>query len=221
LIPFVNIHTHQIENDKTIIGITDWFTTPIHNRNKEHLYSAGIHPWYIDELNTEQQFHDLTLFAQSVYCKAIGECGLDNLRGPSLSVQIKVFEKQIQLAIQLKKPVIVHCVKAFDILLHIIKKYQHKTVFIVHGFNQNQQIATQLINHGVYLSFGNALLYEKNQKLRIIFEHIPNKCIFMENDNSLASINEIYKIASSIKKCGLNVMKEIIFANYKTVFTNE
>ena len=221
MIPFVNIHTHQIDGSTNTISISDWFTTRLEQRNNLALFSAGIHPWYIDITNAEQQFQELKEQAIDVNCKAIGECGLDKLKGPDLIFQIALFEKQIALAMELKKPVIVHCVKAFDVLITIIKKYQNQIVFIIHGFNQNEQIAAQLIKMGAYLSFGNALLNAKNERLKHIFAQTPNHQLFIENDAAASQVAQIYEAAASIKKCELDVMKEIIFANYKTVFTHE
>jgi TatD DNase family protein len=221
LIPFVNIHTHQIDGSTNTISISDWFTTRLEQRNNLALFSAGIHPWYIDITNAEKQFQELKEQAIDVNCKAIGECGLDKLKGPDLIFQIALFEKQIALAMELKKPVIVHCVKAFDVLITIIKKYQNQIVFIIHGFNQNEQIAAQLIKMGAYLSFGNALLNAKNERLKHIFAQTPNHQLFIENDAAASQVAQIYEAAASIKKCELDVMKEIIFANYKTVFTHE
>ena len=45
--------------------------------------------------------------------------------------------------------------------------------------------------------------------------------LFIENDAAASQVAQIYEAAASIKKCELDVMKEIIFANYKTVFTHE
>ncbi len=221
MIPFVNIHTHQIDDNQNNISISDWHTAGLMHRNKLQLFSAGIHPWFIEAHNLEVQFQEL--FAQAVKsnCKAIGECGLDRIKGPDLSIQIPVFEKQIAMAVQLKKPVIVHCVKAYDALGSIIKKHQNQTAFIVHGFNQNEQIATQLLKLGAYLSFGSALLNVKNERLKHIFAQTPSQQLFIENDDAKTAIEEIYNVAASIKKCELDVLKEIIFANYKTVFTHE
>lgn len=221
MIPFVNIHTHQIDGSTDTISISDWFTTRLEQRNNLALFSAGIHPWYIDITNAENQFQELKEKAIDVKCKAIGECGLDKLKGPELPIQIALFEKQIALAMELKKPVIVHCVKAFDVLNTIIKKYQNQTIFIIHGFNQNEQIALQLLKLGAYLSFGNALLNVKNERLRNIFAQTPKHQLFIENDAAASQVAQIYEAAAVIKKCELDVMKEIIFANYKTVFTHE
>lgn len=221
MIPFVNIHTHQIDGSTDTISISDWFTTRLEQRNNLQFFSAGIHPWFVDIANQDKQIQELKKQAALTNCKAIGECGLDKLKGPELTFQIAIFEDQIKLAIQLKKPVIVHCVKAFDVLSSIIKKYQNQTIFIIHGFNQNEQIALQLLKLGVYLSFGNALLNVKNERLRNIFAETPNHQLFIENDDFVCQLEQIYAAAAVIKKCEQDVMKEIIFANYKKVFTHE
>lgn len=219
--PFINVHTHQTDYNIGHIGIVDWGTATIAQRKNIKFFSAGIHPWYIAIADTEHQFQQLNTIATLPDCKAIGECGLDRLKGVELSVQYKIFEKQIDLAIELKKPIIVHCVQAYDVLSSILKKYQGKAVFIIHGFNQNAQIANQLVQLGAYLSFGDALLNSKQERLKLIFEQTPNEKIFLENDNSESSIQAIYEVAANIKKRELGVMKEIIFANYKTVFKHE
>ena len=221
MLPFINIHSHQFNENADDICIVDWHTSPKENNNKLSLFSAGIHPWYIDALNIEIQLEQLKEVVVKANCMAIGECGLDKLKGPEMSLQIELFEKQIGLAIQLQKPLIVHCVKAFDVLFAIIKKYQNKATFVIHGFNQNPQIALQLLKLGAYLSFGNALLNVKNERLKYIFAQTPNHQLFIENDDAACKVEQIYEAAASIKKCELNVMKEIIFANYKTVFIHE
>ena len=219
--PFINIHTHQIGSNSEDIVITDWFTASHKSQNILGYFSAGLHPWFIDATNFNLQFHEIQSIASNFNCKAIGECGLDKNKGPAMDLQIQLFEQQINLAIQVKKPVIVHCVKAFDLLIPIIKKYQNRVLFIVHGFNQNEQIANQLIEKGVYLSFGAALLNSKNKRLKLIFSQSSNAQIFLENDAADSTIQKIFEAAASIKKCDVDMMKEVIFANYKTVFTNE
>jgi TatD DNase family protein len=221
LIPYINIHTHQIDVHADRISIVDYLTTALEQKEQLPFFSAGIHPWLIDIANINLQFNTLNVLALNSNCVAIGECGLDKLKGPDISLQIPIFEKQIALAQQIKKPVIVHCVKAFDVLSNIIKKHQGKTSFIIHGFNQNEQVAHQFIKLGAYLSFGAALIHEKNDRLRAIFEQTPIENIFLENDDSPTSINQIYERAASLKNFELDVMKELIFANFKKVFTHE
>jgi TatD DNase family protein len=221
LIPFINIHTHHSATTADVITISDWSTMVEKERSNLLFFSAGIHPWYIDTLQIDIQLNQLKIIAHQNNCKAIGECGIDKLQGPNMATQLDVFEKQIVIAMELKKPVIVHCVKAYQILFPLLKKYQSKVIFIIHGFNQNQQIAHQLLSLGAYLSFGKALINIKNIRLQEIFVNTPINRIFLENDDSTISIRQIFESAAALKKCNVNVMKEIIFANYNTVFSYE
>jgi TatD DNase family protein len=221
LIPFINIHTHHIDDSNDVISIVDFETALPEEKDKIKLFSAGIHPWNINLNNIEQQMLHLESLLTKKCCLAVGECGLDKLKGPDIEVQKIVFDKQIQLSIAYQKPIVVHCVQAFDILVGIIKKYQNKTTFIVHGFNQNEQIAGQLLKLGVYLSFGSALLNRGKERLKHIFANTNPHQVFIENDNEAISVAQIYTMAASIKNCELDVMKEIIFANFKTVFKYE
>lgn len=221
MLPYINIHTHQPSENADVISIFNWFTATVEQRYKLKLYAAGIHPWFIDDVNCELQFQQILEAAQDAKCNAIGECGLDKLKGPALTIQKELFIRHIALAIMVNKPVIVHCVHAFDVLSGIIKKYQGKVIFVIHGFNQNEQTAMQLLKSGAYLSFGAALLNEKQLKLKAIFSETPNNRIFLENDASEIRIEQIFEVAATIKKCDVSMMKEVIFANYKTVFSNE
>lgn len=221
MIPFINIHTHHDVINVNEISLFNILELSLDKKTQFEFYSVGIHPWYINETLIDEQFVSLQSLSNSVSCLAIGECGLDKLKGPDLNVQESIFERQINLAIKLNKPVLVHCVQAFDRLLAIIKKNKNKVVFIVHGFNQKMQIAQQLLQLGAYLSFGAALLNDKNEKLKIIFEQIPLDRIFLENDDAAIPIKQIYDAAAVIKKCDTHVVKEIIFANYKQVFLHE
>jgi TatD DNase family protein len=184
-------------------------------------FSAGIHPCVIEAERLSEQVQSFYKRSSLPSCKAIGECGLDRIKGPALQVQKSVFETQIAHAIDLKKPVIVHCVRAFDALLPILKKFQKHTTLIIHGFNSNEQIAAALLQNGAMLSFGASLINANNLRLKKIFSQTPPEKMFLENDGATVEIETIYRAAAEIKKCDLHVLKEIIFANYNKIFSNE
>lgn len=119
------------------------------------LYSAGIHPWDTAERDElEGLFVGLEALMKQTAVVAIGECGLDRLRGADLDLQADVLRRHLALAEQYSRPVILHCVRAFDLLLKI-KKAQRVTVpLIVHGFRGHAALARQLLNAGFDLSFG-------------------------------------------------------------------
>ncbi len=108
---FINIHAHSIST-----STPDEFVLPNCIVSKDYLYdqacSAGIHPWYVD-LNEEAQWEALVKYAEKPQVIAIGECGLDKLCATEWNRQLHLFEKQIVLANELKKPLIIHCVRAY------------------------------------------------------------------------------------------------------------
>ena len=116
----------------------------------EKYFSVGIHPWDAD---LEISFSEFEGMIQNQNCLAIGECGLDKLKGPDLEIQKTIFISQLDLAVKYQLPVIIHCVKAFDELIEICKPYYSKVSLIIHGFNKSSQLAKQLIDKGVYISW--------------------------------------------------------------------
>ena len=119
------------------------------------LYSAGIHPWATtcaDEL--DELFAGLADLLTHPDVVAIGECGLDRLRGGNLDLQTEVLLRHLTLAESHARPVILHCVRAFDLLLQIKKTQNLSVPLIVHGFRGRAALACQLLNAGFDLSFG-------------------------------------------------------------------
>ncbi len=174
-------------------------------------FSVGIHPW-----DAAKTISVAELEKQVVHenCIAIGECGLDKLKGPDLEQQKTIFEFQLQLAVKYHKPVIIHCVKAFDELIHICEPYHKKTHLIIHGFNKSTQLAQQLVEQGFYLSLGVALLNKESTG----FSGIPLKKLFLETDtHESVLIEEVYKIASLKWNIQLDDLKEKIYSNFVTI----
>ena len=99
----------------------------------------GIHPWQADKA-----FGVPDLSGKL----AIGECGLDALRGPSLEVQEEVFRGQIALSERLGKPLIIHCVKALDRLLKVQKTPIPSQKWMFHGFRGKPQQLRSLLDAG-------------------------------------------------------------------------
>ena len=154
--PYINIHTHQIfgKDELFIINLSP-------ERYVDSGYcSVGIHPWYINFSSLEKDLVKLGSLASEKNVLAVGECGLDRLIDVPLDKQEVVFKEQLYIAEQVQKPVIIHCVKAFDSLIRIKKECKITVPLIVHGYNNNQQILLELLKNGFYISFGKALLQE-------------------------------------------------------------
>lgn len=120
------------------------------------LYSAGIHPWWTDagEEKISGFIGNLDALLRHPQVVRVGECGLDKLRGASLDRQIEIFRQQIVLSEALQKPVTIHCVKAYDVLLRLHKEWRVTQNWTVHGFRGRPALALQLLDAGIDLSFG-------------------------------------------------------------------
>jgi TatD DNase family protein len=211
---FLDLHTHKISSksgETTIqsLSLTDdiFLAMP-----KKKPISIGLHPWYASMEKLELQMKYLTVLAKQDNVKMIGECGLDKVKGENISKQLIILTKQIELAEELNKPLILHCVKGFEELTKIKEELKVKVPMIIHGFNKNETLGRQLLNKGFFLSFGAAILKENSVAAKLIKEI---DFFFLETDDSQSSIEEIYQAVAKIKNIPVDELKQIIFANWE------
>lgn len=175
-------------------------------------YSIGIHPKEIDIHHIENQFNWLESNITK-NCFAIGECGLDSFAETDQKTQEEVFLRQIKFANDIKKPIIIHCVRKFYEVISL-KKYA-KQPMIIHGFNKKQSIADDLLKNNFYLSFGKAVLY--NLSLQNTLKITPLNKFFLETDNDDFNIEELYLKVSEIKEISLENLNKQIVENLETI----
>jgi len=218
---FFNLHTHNFTNSTDILELVNQY--PNEFVEEIPFYSIGIHPWKIEinKIDSELAFIESKL--QQENCLAIGECGLDKRIETQLDLQITVFEKQLQLAEKYKKPVVIHCVAAFQEIIEIKKRLAISVPMLIHGFSKNEQVAKQLLDNGFYLSFGKYLLQSRSlgTELETVFRNVPNDRFFLETDTIEEGIYEVYNLAAKYKKLNLKELQFIIENNFQTVFTNK
>ena len=186
-------------------------------------YSIGIHPWYIKEERLESDLKTIAGKLQLEQCMALGECGLDKRIDVPISLQIEVFEKQIALAEQYQKPLVLHLVAAFDELIEIKKRLKISVPIIIHGFSKNKQVAKQLIDNGLYLSFGKYLLQSRSfgTELKEVFQAVPNDKFFLETDTIEETLEEVYSLAADYKGMTLVEMQTQVQQNWNSVFKHK
>jgi TatD DNase family protein len=210
---FIDVHTHTFSSDTNVFSIVNTYPNSL---NFSQTFSIGIHPWFINIDKIEEEILLLESKLQDKNCVALGECGLDRLIDVDFELQKKVFNKQIQLSEKHKKPLIIHCVKAYQEIIEIKKEIQPNQKWILHGFNKNKQLAESFIKNGILLSFGAAII--KNKKLQEVFLETPISSILLETDDSKLEIQEIYQKASEIKNIHLKVLQAAIHQNFKRIF---
>ena len=213
---FFNFHTHHFTNQPNVLELVNQY--PQEFDEKIPYYSIGIHPWHIVEERIEDDLNIIERQLQKKNCLAIGECGLDKRIETPLDLQQSVFEKQLALAEKYQKPVVIHCVAAFQEVIEIKKKLNITVPMIIHGFSKNEQVAKSFLENGFYLSFGKYLL--RNPELKDVFLSIPNDHFFLETDTVEESIEEVYALAAKYKNIEIEELQRLIRKNYNSVFTN-
>ena len=211
---FFNLHTHFYTNQPDVLELVNQY--PHEFNDLVPNYSIGIHPWYIVEDRIEADFEFLESKLTDEKCLAIGECGLDKRIAISMDLQQNVFEKHLALAEKYQKPVIIHCVAAFQELIAITKNRKVSVPMIVHGFSKNELVAKELLANGFYLSFGKWLIL--NPELEVVFQSVPNDRFFLETDTITEEIQEVYALAAKYKGLDVKTIEEIVLKNYNTVF---
>jgi TatD DNase family protein len=179
------------------------------------LYSVGIHPWQVcGDMDNELKVLESKLLFSG--CVAVGECGLDKKANIPIEQQLPVFEAQLRLAQQYQKPVIVHCVAAFQELIEVKQRLKIAVPMIVHGFSKKTELAQQLLNGGFYLSFGKQLLHREDYGK--ILNQIPDDRFFLETDGHEAGIEEVFRIAAKHKRTTVEQLAQITSDNTRRVF---
>jgi TatD DNase family protein len=212
----INIHSHQAggKDEVTIHNIHQGFTNPL----PKGYFSAGIHPCHIDQLHPDQQLEELSALVGNPSVIAIGECGIDRLSGSDPVLQKNIFSEQIKLAIHFSKPLIIHCVKAFDELKATLKENKCSVPVIYHGFAKSSpQLANDLLNDGAYLSFGASLFHESMAE---VFRYIPDNRFFLETDDHSITIESIYQQACKLKKYEIEYLSDLLIINFNKVFNS-
>lgn len=209
---FINIHTHSQIYDAQL-ELVNLF---LEKADQAKHYSYGLHPWYIKE-TYEADLEKLAIIGKEKNCLAIGECGLDKLSAVDFSLQEKVFVEQIKLANNLNKPLIIHCVKAFNELINCLNLNDNQVPVIIHGFNNNENIARVLTNEGFYFSFGKALLGYESPAAKAL-KAIGRKRFFLETDDADLSIKYVYLKAGELLGVDDEFVQLQIEENFKTVF---
>lgn len=144
------------------------------------VYGAfGIHPWFIGDIGVdfEKRLYDLLKSNDSFM---VGEIGLDKYK-PDMDKQIEIFQKQFDIAVKLNRAVFLHCVGAWDKILHILKQYNKSKlpIIIAHDFTGSDEILDNLIKN--YDMFFSIHKIDKNHEINRI-EQIPINRILVETD---------------------------------------
>ncbi len=166
-VPFVDIHTHpnRVESE-TIIVQNIYPGDNFAEFSGRNFYSVGLHPWH---LTSPEQNNELIKVVEEAlefdHVCFVGESGLDKNIRVDFEEQKRVFRAHAFLAEDFKRPLIIHCVKAYNELIEIRKMLHPEMPWILHGYTGNVPTTKQLGKYGFLFSFGKSIFNNKSKSI--------------------------------------------------------
>ncbi|MDE5623436.1 MAG: TatD family hydrolase [Alistipes sp.] len=197
--PFVNIHTHR----PTGCGI--------------ELRTAGIHPWEACAADAGA-LDRLARELESGSAQAVGETGLDFVRADTpheRDAQAALFRAQLALACRCRLPVVIHCVRAFEPTMRMLREQEPRAV-IFHGFVGSPEQARQALVRGYFLSFGERTF--ASPRTVEALKATPLSQLFLETDESPVSVKTIYTRVAGLLETSVEELRRATTQNYERIF---
>jgi TatD DNase family protein len=216
---YIDIHNHDSMPGEAVFILDNLMahegTLPVKRRGI--IYSIGIHPWFLNEINHDQLLGFVRQNASDKSVAAIGEAGFDKLRGPVMELQHRTFAEQAAISEDSGKPMVIHCVKAWDELMEAHKKLKPKMPWLIHGFRGKKELAMQLIPKNMYISFWfDFIIRPEASKL---VQALPADRIFLETDGSDMDIRKIYEKVANDLDISVDLLKKQIRSNFEMLFS--
>ena len=194
--------------------------------------SVGFHPHDAAELteDLEQKIRKLALEEKKLI--AIGETGLDyHYMYSSAEVQQQVFSKQLQLAVELNLPVIMHSRDAETDTLNILQEIPVPPLGVAHSFTSSFEMAKTLIEMGWYIGINGIVTFKNAEDLREVVSWLPLDRLLLETDspflaptpfrgkpNKPAHIPAIATFIAELRGISLEQLSEQTSANAQRLF---
>lgn len=220
----INFHTHlPLENakyDDLSIYSLDLAKNEAPELIPEDLYlSVGLHPWSLQAPEHHLPDMDrLKHYACMPQTLMIGESGLDKTsKGAQWQWQVLSLEKHAQLAQQVNKPLLCHCVRSYDEMLLLLKKLKLSVPIVFHDFNGHSHQAKQLLKFDSYFSFGPSLFFPKS-KAQDSIALIPQDRLLLENDMGERDLYDVYFKASELRNTQVEDLSIQMMINFHYLF---
>jgi TatD DNase family protein len=215
---YIDIHTHDSFVNSAVFAVENLMAheNRIPGDIPEQPCTYGIHPWNLTGETIDLLISNVNSVASSPNLVAIGEAGFDKLRGPDFETQARAFKSQVIISEEIRKPLFIHCVRAWDELLPAHKRLRPKMPWMIHGFRGNEVLAKQLLSKGMYLSFWfDFVMRPESAKL---LRSLPKDRIFLETDGADTDIRLIYDKVAGDLDISVDELKKIFLRNFNEFF---
>lgn len=199
----------------------------------EYVYGAvGVHPSETAEL-AEEAFADLRQQCQLEKCVAVGEIGLDYYWDePDRELQKKWFRRQLNLAREIGKPVIIHSRDAAKDTVDIMaEEHAEEIGGVIHCYSYTKETAESFLKMGFYFGIGGVLTFKNAKKLKEAAAAIPLERIVLETDcpylapepnrgkrNSSLNLPYVVRALAELKGTDEETVRQITWENAERLY---
>lgn len=182
----------------------------------------GVHPWHIAGLapGWDDKMREMLRQFPTLM---VGEVGLDK-NHPDMPIQESVFISQMKIAGDLARPIFVHCVGAWDRVLHILKNYRgaRPRALIAHAFAGSRDIMERLgAEYGFYFSYSPDILNDNRTRLVDTVRETPIERILIESDAATPDIvPDVLRRVAEIKSIAVADVADIVYKNTIRIIRN-
>lgn len=180
--------------------------------------SRGLHPWDIDPVRLEADLAMLEGLLDDPRILALGECGIDRLRGPAVEIQTTAFLRQTEISRRRRLPLLVHCVRAGSDLLAAHVRAPAHPPWILHGWTGGALQTGDLLRHdGILFSFSPSAL-RPGARARESMQLVPPERLFLETDDSGEDAEAFESRVSTVLGVTPSELRSQLHRNWERVF---
>ena len=226
------------DNDVKLLFVVGWdLESSIQALEIAHTYDniyaiIGFHPCNIKNY-TDKEYNFLKEYGKDDKVAAIGEIGYDlHWDDTTKEEQTIAFEKQIQIAIELNKPISIHSREADQLTFNMIKKYKDKLIGgVLHAYSGSVELAEEYKKMNFVFGVGGVVTFKNAKTIKEVVKKIDMKYFISETDspyltptpyrgeeNSPKYIPLIVKEIANIKELDEDIVKQEILKNIERVF---
>ena len=169
---YIDVHTHHTDFQDSVYSIVNVFLTDYPEVPAKTPFSIGLHPWHLGMESDTATLTTLQKAATLPNVVAFGETGLDKAIKASPELQEKRFRMHIEISEEYKKPLIIHCVKAFNEIMILKKDMNPSSPWIIHGYQGSEQLTKDMIRDGFYVSV-NERIMKYPEKSKSMLREVP------------------------------------------------
>jgi TatD DNase family protein len=203
----------------------------------------GLHPWYVKE-RTDAWQEALRRYLTEFPRAAVGEIGLDRwIENPDLDAQVQCFRLQLGLAVELDRPVTIHCLRAWGLLEEQLRAAAlPKRGFLLHSYGGPEEMIPRFASLGGYFSLSPYFGHERKARQLAVFAAMPLERLLVETDapdmwppeelnpnplqvegrpvNHPANLSVSYELLAGVRGMEVSALEGVIAENHRRLFGN-